>query len=136
MNAQAIKPILVVDDEPILLSIIETILENKSMPVFTASSVQDAFEILENHDIAVIISDYKMPGDNGIDFLEKVRMEYPHIVRIIMTGYAEVNVLIDAINRAGVYRFLSKPWDQDEFYYSIETALDAHHQNTTQNYTC
>jgi DNA-binding NtrC family response regulator len=126
MNARLTKPILVVDDEPILLSIVESILTKQSYVVYTASSAQEALDILADHEIAVVISDYKMPGDNGIDFLERVRMQYSDIVRIIMTGYAEVQVAIDAINRAGVFRFLEKPWDQEEFYASVQTAIEAH----------
>lgn len=126
MNARMTKPILVVDDEPILLSIVKSILTQQSYVVYTASSAKEAYELLSVHEIAVVISDYKMPGDNGIDFLERVRMQYPDIVRIIMTGYAEVHVAIDAINRAGVFRFLEKPWDQDDFYTSVQTAVEAH----------
>ena len=126
MNPRMTKPILVVDDEPILLSIVKSILTKQSYVVYTALSAKEAHGILSESEIAVVISDYKMPGDNGIDFLERVRMEYPGIIRIIMTGYAEVHVAIDAINRAGVFRFLEKPWDQDEFYTSVQTAVEAH----------
>lgn len=126
MSPLKTKPILIVDDEPILLQIVKSILEQKSYTVYTALSAEEGLGILANKNVALVISDYKMPGYNGIDFLEKVKNDYPDVVRIIMTAYADVKVAIEAINRASVFRFLEKPWDQEEFHSSVQFAMECY----------
>lgn len=116
--------VLVVDDELILLKVVESTLKKQPYGVITTDSVQQALEILKSEEIAAVISDYKMPKIKGVEFLEKVRKEYPSVIRIMMTAYAELDVSIEAINRVGVFRFVQKPWEQIEFLNTIESALE------------
>lgn len=116
--------VLVVDDELILLKVVESTLKKQPYEVITTESVEDALTILNQREVAVVISDYKMPKIKGVEFLEKVRKEHPSVIRIMMTAYADLSVSIEAINRVGVFRFILKPWEQIEFLNTIESALE------------
>ena len=103
--------ILFVDDEPLILKAIENSLfrKRKLWSMKFATSGQTALEILDEAACAVIISDMRMPGIDGIQLLQKVKERYPHIIRVMLTGTADVQTAIDAINTGEVFRFLSKP---------------------------
>ncbi len=116
--------VLVVDDELILLKVVESTLKKQPYQVITTESVEEALAILNEREVAVVISDYKMPRIKGVEFLEKVRKEHPSVIRIMMTAYADLSVSIEAINRVGVFRFILKPWEQIEFLNTIESALE------------
>jgi len=115
--------VLVLDDEAILLKVVETTFRKQPYDVITAETPEEAFSILEEKDIAVVISDYKMPKMQGVEFLEQVKESHPDIIRILMTAYADLGVSVEAINRVGVFRFILKPWEQIEFQNTIESAL-------------
>ncbi len=92
--------------------------------VFVTSSVQAAVEYLNNNTVHIIFSDQKMPEVSGVEFFETIRYDYPDAVRILITGYADIDAVIDAINRGQVYRYVSKPWDPNDLKVCIENAIE------------
>ncbi len=117
--------ILFVDDEENILKSIRRSLMDEPYEIFLANSGQQALEILENNKISVIVTDMRMPGMNGLELLEIVKKKYPDIVRIVLTGYAQVSTLIAAINSGQIYRYLVKPWKLEaEFKPALKQALE------------
>lgn len=93
--------------------------------ILTAESGPAGLESLEqNQDIQVVISDYRMPGMTGVDFLHEVSKQWPNTVRIILSGYADTAAIVSAINEGQVYRFVAKPWNDDDLKHTIRLALD------------
>lgn len=94
--------------------------------IFTAISATDAWPILEQNIIQVVISDQRMPKTTGIEFFEAMLQKYPNPMRILVTGYTDLTAVIDAINRGQVYRYLTKPWITDDVRSSIESAYEVY----------
>lgn len=115
--------ILVVDDQPAVLSILRGMLSKGPYTVLSARSAKEAMDILERNSVDVIISDERMPGMSGSDFFAIVRHHFPETVRIILTGYASLDSAIKAINEGEIYRFLTKPCRRQELHAAIEDAL-------------
>ncbi len=115
--------LLYVDDEPQNLYLFRSFFEEK-YNILTAESGSQALDILARQPVQVLFADQRMPGMNGIQLLEAVAQEYPETVRVLVTGYSDIDVVIDAINRGAVYRYLSKPWDVDEVSATIRNALE------------
>ena len=118
--------IMIVDDEPANLRLLERLLRH-DYNVLTAESGADALTLLEQHDVALIITDQRMPGMSGIELLKRTMTIRPHMVRIILTGYTDVESLVEAINSGQVYRYVTKPWNNDELRLTVRRAL-AHHE--------
>ena len=117
--------ILVVDDEEFFTENIKHVLSDKNYNVITAPSGQEGLEILKKQQISMVISEYKLPLMNGLEFLEKVRIIYPDILTIMITDQADIELAIKAINEAGVYKFLLKPWDDIDFKSTIKKTLES-----------
>lgn len=98
----------------------------KDFTVFLAKQINQVWEILDSNDIRVIISDQRMPEKSGIDLLTEVEKKYPNIVRIILTAFANIDVLIEAINKGNVYRFHTKPWNREDLLFTIENAFETY----------
>ncbi len=90
--------------------------------IFTANSAKEGIELLRHNDIGLIITDQRMPEMTGVQFLEKVVHEFPNAVRMILTGFSDLDAIIEAINSGRVYRYITKPWDQNELKVAIENA--------------
>jgi len=90
--------------------------------VFTAKSGKEGIEILRNNDIKLVLSDQRMPEMTGVQFFEKILPEFPDAIRIIITGFSDVLAVIDAINNGRVFRYITKPWDENELRMSMENA--------------
>jgi len=116
--------ILLVDDEPNIIKALQRLLFDDDYEVTSAASGEDALEILNSHAIDLIIADYRMSGMNGIEFFRQARQIQPDAVRIILSGYAEIHALTDAINKGNIYRFIFKPWNDDELKNTIQLALE------------
>lgn len=108
------RNLLLVDDEPNILSALKRTLRKNGYTIFTAASGIEGLDLLANQDIGVIISDQRMPQMTGVDFLRKVKMLHPKTVRIVLSGYAEIETVTSAINEGAIYKFLSKPWDDEQ----------------------
>ncbi len=120
---QAIATILVVDDQAMVLSSLKKLLSQAPYLVLTAQSAHEALDQLERQKVEVVISDERMPGMPGSEFLSIVRERWPETVRIILTGYASVESAIKAINEGEIFRFLTKPCTSHELHAAVRAAL-------------
>lgn len=92
--------------------------------VFTAESAAEGRKILEKENVQIIITDQRMPVMTGIEFLESIITDYPDPIRILLTGYADINAVIDAINKGQVYKYIQKPWMDEDLRINIEKAYE------------
>jgi len=92
--------------------------------IHTAQSAKEGRKVLEREEIGVIITDQRMPGETGIEFLESILPIYPDTIRILLTGFSDINAVMGAINRGQVYKYLVKPWADDELKMYIENAVE------------
>lgn len=115
--------ILVVDDQEVLRDILKGALQREEYQVFCAASAEEALSILSRQPIDVIISDDKMPGLSGTELLSVIRQKYPETIRIMLTGYADLDSALKAINKGEVYRFFTKPPNLIELTAAIRQAL-------------
>ncbi|WP_293934326.1 EAL domain-containing protein [Iodobacter sp.] len=124
------RSLLLVDDEQDILNALKRLFRRSGYIIYTATSGVQALELLGRHSINVIISDQRMPNMNGSDFLHRARELYPHTVRIMLSGYTELNTLTDAINSAGIFKFLTKPWEDEDLLEEIRHAFTYFEQKT------
>jgi len=121
---QAIPRILYIDDEKINLSNFRQAFDGQ-YAISTAASADKAMEILDKEgEMALVITDQRMPGTTGIELLAKVAARWPDTVRMILTAYTDAREIIDAINRGQVFRYIVKPWDERELGLSIKNAIE------------
>ena len=116
--------ILIVDDEMNVLRALSRSLRKEPYEVITATSANIALDYFSEKPFDLVISDYMMPKYNGIEFLSRIHEDYPDTIRIILTGYADMDAAIKAINEGGVYRFLTKPWNDEDLKITIRLALE------------
>ena len=107
------RTILLVDDEENITASLVRLLRRDGYTILRANSGQEGLELLTQREVGVIVSDQRMPGMTGVEFLSEVKELYPDTVRIVLSGYTELNSVTDAINRGAVYKFLTKPWEDD-----------------------
>ena len=125
--------IMIVDDEPNILNSLRRVLkrqEDWEIEVF--DNVDDALKRAQTMTFEMVISDYRMPGMDGVEFLNAVRKFQPDAMRIILSGFTELQALLDAINEAEIYRYICKPWDDHELIATIGRAL-AHREVLVEN---
>jgi response regulator RpfG family c-di-GMP phosphodiesterase len=122
MNNDKISILYVDDEENNLISFKATF--RLKYKVFTAISGNDAINILENNLIHVIITDQRMPNMTGVEFLEKIIDRFPDPIRILLTGFTDMNAVVDAINKGKIFHYLTKPWNEEELDKTIERAYD------------
>jgi putative nucleotidyltransferase with HDIG domain len=116
--------VLFVDDEPHILSALKRLVMDEDIDIHTAGSGAEGLEVLSRKDnIGVIVSDQRMPVMTGAEFLAQARKMAPEALRIILTGHADINATIDAINKGGAHRYLSKPWDDNGLLETIRESL-------------
>ncbi|WP_038029560.1 response regulator [Thermonema rossianum] len=115
--------ILYVDDEESNLRIFKTAFKRK-YTVHTATSAQEAIDILKEHPIHILITDYKMPQMSGVELLEYTVERYPNLIRMILTGFADIEAIVRAVNKSGIYQYITKPWDRGELEMIIEKAIE------------
>jgi response regulator RpfG family c-di-GMP phosphodiesterase len=122
--------ILFVDDDEAILRAIGRVFRNNPYEIFSAPSAEAALEQLDHLAPMIVVSDYRMPGMDGVTFLRAVSRRRPDSVRILLTGYADVATAQEAINDAAVFRFLTKPWREDELHSVIQYAVEEHETRT------
>ena len=113
--------VLYVDDEPHNLTAFKATFR-RDFNIYLAGSAKDARKIIEENDIHVILSDQRMPVTTGIELFESIITSYPEPIRILITGYTDISAVIDAINRGQVYKYLTKPWNEDDIRIFINRA--------------
>lgn len=120
---QTAPTLLLVDDEGFILNAIKRLLRRDGYHVLTAESGQQGLQILETTPVDVIVSDQRMPGMTGVEFLREARKRYPKTIRMVLSGYTELQSVTDAINEGAVYKFLTKPWDDEHLRANIAEAF-------------
>ena len=115
--------LLLVDDEPSILSSLRRLLRNEGYRILTANSGTEGLQVLAENDVDVIVSDQRMPGMTGVEFLRTVRQLYPDTVRIVLSGFTELQTVTDAVNAGAIYKFLTKPWDDDQLRSHVQEAF-------------
>jgi DNA-binding NtrC family response regulator len=115
--------IMIVDDEPVNLRTLERLFR-REYQVITASSGAEALTLLQQHDLALLISDQRMPEMTGIELMKNTVALRPQMARILLTGYTDVSALIEAINSGLVYRYVTKPWNNDDLRVTVSRALE------------
>ena len=116
--------VLFVDDEPRVLLALKAIFR-KEYQVLTADGGAAAIELMQNHPVDVIVSDQRMPGMSGLDFLRTARELQPKTIRLLLTGYSDLSAIIGSINEGEIFRFVSKPWSNEKLRETIAAAVDA-----------
>ncbi|MBI5938515.1 MAG: response regulator [Betaproteobacteria bacterium] len=117
------RTLLLVDDEENILSALTRLLRRDGYRILRAGSGREGLDLLAEHRVGVIISDQRMPEMTGTEFLSQVKELYPETVRIVLSGYTELASITDAINRGAIYKFLTKPWEDDLLRANVEEAF-------------
>ncbi|MCD6525683.1 MAG: response regulator [Desulfuromonas sp.] len=120
--------ILFVDDEPnVLRALRRLFMDEDNYELLMAESGADGLQVLEQEQgVCVVVSDYRMPGMNGVEFLSQVHDQWPKTVRIVLSGYADTASVVEAINIGHIYKFIPKPWNDDELRVDIANAVDTY----------
>src|SRR5882672_8241657 len=117
--------ILIVDDEPRVLDALEAVLAAE-FRILRASSGPAALELLRTEEVAVVLTDYKMPGMTGVEMLRECQTVAPDAVRLVLTAYTDVDSLMEAVNTGHIYHFVAKPWDSNELLVVLRRAVERH----------
>ena len=115
--------ILCVDDEAGILSALRRLFRAKGLAVQVAQSGQAGLALMQTQAFDLVISDMRMPEMDGVAFLEQVRQHWPDTMRLLLTGYADINAVMGAINKGEIYRYIAKPWDDNDIYLVVRGAL-------------
>ena len=121
-------PILLIDDERALLDVFAAALA-PYFDITTATSVREAEFILHKKQFKVVVADHLMPGGNGMSLLVRTREEYPHMQRVLVTGYMKPEMLLRSVNEAALFRYLLKPVSINELIKVVQDAVKLHDQN-------
>lgn len=123
--------VLIVDDEPNILTALRRNLSNippsqldgERLELFPANSPDDALQLVVDENFDLVISDLRMPGISGVDLLAEVAARQPHSARMLMSGYADLEAIVSAVNQARIFRFIPKPWNDSELRMAVVQAL-------------
>lgn len=113
--------LLIVDDEPHVCDSVNDLLR-REFRVLKANSAEEGYRIMQEEEVHIVMSDQRMPQISGVELLTKVKARYPHAIRMLFTGYAELESIIAAINHGHVYRFLKKPWQPEDLLAAVRQA--------------
>jgi response regulator RpfG family c-di-GMP phosphodiesterase len=116
--------ILCVDDEKSILAALQRLLRKEKYRILTASSGEEGLNILKENNISLVITDQRMPQMSGTEFLARVKEKYPEVIRIILTGYTDVDSITESINQGHIYKFFLKPWNDHNLRLEIRQALE------------
>jgi len=119
--------ILLVDDERNITRAIERLFFDEDYEIVTANSGEEGLDILEREVFQLIIADYRMEGMDGVEFFRRVYERWPDTIRIVLSGYADTGAVVGAINEGRVYKFIPKPWNDEELRHTVARALEAWH---------
>jgi response regulator RpfG family c-di-GMP phosphodiesterase len=117
------RTVLLVDDDANIINALNRTLRRDGYTILTANCGEEGLALLENNEVGVIISDHRLPHMTGVEFLRKVKIFYPKTLRVILTGYTELESVTCAINEGAIYKFLTKPWDDDLLRNNIREAF-------------
>ena len=120
------QTLLLIDDEEHILTSLKRLLRQDDYHILAASSAAEGFELLALHDVQVILCDQRMPAMNGTEFLDRIKDMYPDTLRIVLSGYTDLESIMEAINRGAIYRFYTKPWDNKLLRDNVREAFRHH----------
>ncbi len=123
MQEKKCNLLLVDDEENILNALYRIFRDDVSYEIITAHNAQDALQKIAVVPVDIVISDQRMPGMGGAELLQEIRNRYPDSIRFLLSGYADVEAIISAINEGDIYRFIKKPWNNDELKTIVRTAV-------------
>ncbi|MDO8932654.1 MAG: EAL domain-containing protein [Rhodocyclaceae bacterium] len=132
------RVLLLIDDEPHILSALNRVLRRDGYRILATTNVNEGFELMAAHPVGVVVCDQRMPDMTGTEFLRRAKELHPDIMRIVLSGYTELNSVIDAVNRGAIYKFITKPWDDEALSESIKDAFRIHgmsHENREMSRT-
>uniref|UniRef100_UPI003D81A2E6 ATPase, T2SS/T4P/T4SS family n=1 Tax=Trichloromonas sp. TaxID=3069249 RepID=UPI003D81A2E6 len=115
--------LLFVDDEEGVLKALKRIFLDENYEILTAANAEDALSILASREVQLVVSDHRMPGVTGAQLLKMVKERWPATIRIMLTGYADVQSIMGAVNEGAVYKFITKPWNDEDFRLTVSLAL-------------
>lgn len=118
------RTLLLVDDEENILSALTRLFRRDGYHILHANGGAEGLEVLDSNIVGVIISDQRMPEMTGVEFLSRARELYPDTVRIVLSGYTDLKSVTDAINEGAIYKFLTKPWDDDQLRANVQEAFE------------
>lgn len=121
MSAPQTHCLLVIDDEPDVCDSIHDLLR-RDYTVLRATSAAEGCRLMQDNEVHIILTDQRMPQITGVELLTKVRVKYPRAVRMLFTGYADLEAIIAAINQGHIFQFLRKPWQPEELQYAVREA--------------
>ncbi|MDY6880314.1 MAG: response regulator [Desulfatiglans sp.] len=116
--------IIIVDDTKDVLSSLQRELRKEPYNVFYASGGEEALTIISENPCKVIISDIKMVKMDGFELLAKVKEKYPDMIRVVLSGHSDVKLILDLVNKGGIYRYLTKPWEAEDIKATIEQCIE------------
>ncbi|WP_347987061.1 response regulator [Methylomonas sp. AM2-LC] len=119
-----LRTILLVDDEPNIISALKRTLRRDGYRILTAHSAEEGLNLLIDNDVGVIISDQRMPQMTGVEFLRKVKELYPKTIRLVLSGYTELESVTNAINEGAIFKFLTKPWDDELLLKNVRESFE------------
>jgi diguanylate cyclase (GGDEF)-like protein/PAS domain S-box-containing protein len=127
-----LQTLLLVDDETNVLNALNRVLRRDGYRILSATSAEDALDILAREEVSVILSDQRMPGMSGTELLSKVKDMHPHTVRMVLSGYTDLGVVTEAINQGAIYKFLTKPWNDEALRLQIQDAFRTFNSRLTR----
>ena len=128
------KTVLFVDDEDKVLASVERALHDEPYNTLFAQSANEALEILQQQEVHVIVTDMRMPEMNGLELLQVIKKDYPHIIRMVLSGFTDNETLLGAINQGEIYKYITKPWKlEEEFKPSILSAIEYYNLHAEHN---
>ena len=118
--------IMAVDDEASITKALQRLFRKENYRILTASSASEGLDLLKKAErpVSLIISDQRMPEISGSQFLEQTRKIFPNAIRFLLTGYSDINAVVDAINKGGIHRYLSKPWNDEDLKFQVRQSLE------------
>jgi len=125
-DTQQQRTILLVDDEENIVSSLARLLRRNGYKILRANSGKEGLEILKENTVGVIVSDQRMPKMTGVEFFNQVKQLYPDTIRIVLSGYTELKSITDSINEGAIYKFLTKPWDDELLQKNVAEAFERH----------
>lgn len=131
-NCHEVLTLLCIDDDKQVLRSLLRLFRAEPFKVLTAETSEDAFALLASEAVHVVMADQRMPDMSGVEFLSQVKINYPDTVRLVLSGYSDVNSILASINRGEVYRFLGKPWQDDELKTTLQQCFE-HYQLLSEN---
>lgn len=122
-NSRPERYVLIIDDEPNVISSLRRLLRRTDLHLLATTSVHETFDMMATYRVGVVVCDQRMPEMTGTEFLRRVKELHPAAVRIVLSGYTDLNSVIDAVNRGAIYKFLTKPWDDEALLECLEDAF-------------